>query len=350
MSKISTVEGSKIWLNLLYHDDGVNYIGGENCCVIGKMGSGKSTLVIQMAEFVRCIPDHSREEYINHIFNVEGKEYFDEPKGYGETVLWRGRKYDYWNCLIPKNWKKSFPNYAFEPKPVVLHIHEDDDLKFHHKIGTEVFEVPNMPEIRRYKGADDLFDHIEQGAINAVYEPQAYVLHPSLVRKLKAKKMDPKVSDDENIGEYIYVPPPVFWFEFVERILEKKGNEFYSIIMDEFHQVCPANPVGDMWHLIDWFSNSFMDIRKNNVSLFISTHQHSLVDWRILDRTGHFIWLPGSKISRSNSMIYNPNLVTRLTKGQGLIERRMDRFGLFNFSRINKQPPLVRVEGMSNII
>jgi hypothetical protein len=351
MSKISTKDGQKIWLNMLYHDDGVDHIGGENCCIVGKMGSGKSTLVVQIAEYSRYSPECSRQEYIDYLFNLGENEHYDEPEGFGETVLWRGRKYDYWNCLIPKNWVRSFPNYAFDPKPVVLHVHKNDDLKFFHKIGDERFEIPAMPEIRPYDKASDLFDNIERGAINVVYEPQVYVLSPNLVKKLKAKKMDPKGDDDDDtIGEYLYVPPPVFWFELVEYMMEKKGNEFYTIIMDEFHQVCPSSSLGDMWHLIDWFSNSYMDIRKNNISLFVSTHQCTLVDWRVLDRTGHFIWLPGSKISKKNSMIYNSNIVSMLVKGQGLIERRMERFGLFNFSRINKQPPLVRVEGMSNII
>lgn len=348
MGKISSVEGQKIWLNMLYHDDGVEAIGGENCCLVGKMGSGKSTLTLQIAEFTRCVPYGPRQDYIDYIFNPDSEKYLDPPVGFEETVLWRGRKYDYWNCLFPRNWKKSFPDYAFNAKPVKLHVHKDDDLQFYHKIDAARIDVPHIPEISRYEGVIDLFANIEQGAVNVIYEPQSYALSPKLVKKLKAKKMDANVQEID--GEYLYVPPPVFWFELMEYMMEKKGNEFYSILMDEFHQVCPSNSLGDMWHLVDWFASNFMDIRKNNISLYISTHQCSLVDWRVLDRVGHFIWLPGSKVSRSNSMIYNPNLITNLAKGQGIIERRMERFGIFNFSRINRQPPLVRVEGMSNII
>jgi len=353
MGRISSKEGSNIWLNLLYHDDGVDHYGGNTCSLIGKMGSGKSTLIVQIAEYTRFCQHCSKEDYIDYMYGDPDRDFHVIPQGFEETVIWRGRKYDYWNCLIPRNWNKSFPRYAFNAKNVILHKHVDDDLSFYHKVAGQEYNVPMLPEIYEYEKASDLFKNIEQGAINIVYEPQVYMLPPTLIKRLKAKRMESKTKEqyeDESVDvDYIQVPPPVFWFEFVDHLLDKKGDEFYSLMMDEFHQVCPSNALGDMWHLIDWFAASFLDIRKNNVSLYVSTHSTTLVDWRILDRMGHFIWLPGSRTSRKNSMVY-PHVITKLTKGQGIIEEAVKKFGIFNFSRINKQPPLVRVNGMSNIL
>ena len=126
----------------------------------------------------------------------------------------------------------------------------------------------------------------------------------------------------------------------------KQQNEFYSVFIDEAHQVAPEKVPGEMWHLIGWLSNSIIDMRRNNVSLFLTTHDLKLVDYRVVDRMLYFTWMPGARIYRRLSRI-NPYTPSKLVKGEFLVEGiNPMKFGLGSFSPIPAQPPVVYCEGL----
>lgn len=350
--QISPIIGTELWQELIYHDDGVMAKGGEQCGIIGKMGTGKTTINIQLAEFTRYVPKHSKYEMISDIMRGSDITQFET---YPETVVWRGRVNDYWNCMFPENWEKSFPKYPFNPKPVVILMHEDDDLIFYHQDYGEVpRQIPHLPEIRTYKDAEDMINKIEEGSINVVYEPQGYIIDDYLVRKLKSRMLESKTDTGKRkagkrktkMGTDFEDPsPPMFWFEVIGRMVVHKPVHFLTMIIDEFHQMCLARPSGNMWHIIDIFASNFVDLRRNNISLMFTTHQTSFIDWRVSDRLAKWIWLPGSKLEPKFSMVHT-RVPSRLPIGQFIIEERLTRFGVCQFGRIPKQPPLLRVEGM----
>lgn len=353
--QISPTIGAKLWQELLYHDDGIMDKGGEQCGIIGKMGTGKSTIMLQVAELCRYFPTTSKRRAVTNLMRGADLTSYDTRP---ETVLWRGRGNDYWNCLIPENFNKSFPNYQFNPKPVVVMVHEDDDLVFYHSdYEGRVHPVKNFPELITYKDADDMIRQIREGWINVCYEPQSYVLNEYLIKKLKARALESSDDDSESqkgkkkkrrrkTGSEFEDPcPPLFWFEVIGKLLNKKPVHFLTLIIDEFHQMCLARPTGNMWHIIDIFASNFVDLRRNNISLIFSTHQTSFIDYRVADRLAKWIWLPGAKLSPAYSMVFT-HVVGKLPLGQLIIEDRLSEFGVVEFSRIPKQPPLLRVDGV----
>lgn len=345
MGQISPIIGMRLWEETKFHDDGVMEKGGETCGIVGKMGTGKSTLLLQLAEHCRYLPKGSKKKLVAGLMSktIDLTTVDTRP----ETVVWRGRINDYWNCLIPKNWDRSFPKYMFNPKPLYVFMHEEDDLVFYHAdYEGKVRSIPNPPEIITYKNCSDVINKIKEGAINVIYEPQTYALNEFLIRKLKSRMLEKTTFEETGVEKKFSDPcPPLFWIEFFGRVIRNKPVGYMTVIIDEFHQVALARPVGNMWHLIDIFASNFVDLRRNNITVLFATHQTSFIDFRISDRLAKWIWLPGSKLNPSISMVYN-STVARLPLGEAIIEERLSEFGKFKFSRIPKQPPLLRVEGM----
>jgi hypothetical protein len=193
-----------------------------------------------------------------------------------------------------------------------------------------------------------VFSHLVQNGINVIYEPLDYVLPSKIVRNLYKQKLRQDVSD--LMCNPIPAPGPLWWFEFCGHMLEaKQRREYITIIMDEAHQVFPANPPGDHWHLVAGFANQVIDFRKNNISFFPATQNANLLDYRITDRMTHFIWLRGSKPVSKRSRV-SRKLVGCLATGKGIIEKANEKFGLLRFDRIPNQPPVVMAEGLSTLL
>jgi len=346
MGQVSPTIGAKLWQELHYHDDGVMDKGGESCGIIGKMGTGKSTIMLQLAQLSRYIPDGSKKRMVAQV--MFGEKDIREFNTHPETVVWRGRVNDYWNCLIPKNWDKSFPNALFQSKPLTLWVHEDDELTFFHAdYDGEPKRVPNLPQVNTYYNADDLIHKIVEGHINVVYEPQTYIIDKSLIKKIKARTLDPEgtTSDKSPRKAFQDACPPVFWFELIGKMIINKPIPYLTLMIDEFHQIAVARAEKQMWKLIDIFASNFVDLRRNNMTVIFATHQTTFIDWRIYDRLAKWIWLPGAYPSNKLSMVF-PTVIARQELGTAIIEERLSEFGGFKFSRIPRQPPLLRVDGM----
>lgn len=328
------------------HDDGVEAFGGISNMITGPMGCGKTTLLLQVGASVGSLsPGMTKEEYTSQ--NVLRPE----------TVIWRGRRYDYWNSLLPWNWKESYPMSPVY-RPVRVHHHVNDDLGFF-----ERYEEPEPIEftgngisISTYRNAQDVYDALIPGGFNIVYEPNEYFLNNDVVKQITKKTLEDlrlmrlKRSRKKNrpdSGDPVEAPSSAFWFELIEYIMKtKKQSEFYSMFIDEAHQVAPEKVPGEMWHLIGWLSNSIIDMRRNNLSLFLTTHDLKLVDYRVVDRMLYFTWMPGSRVYQRISQI-NPSTPTTLVKGEYIIEGvNPAQFGLGTFNPIPNQPPVVYTEGL----
>lgn len=326
----SSKRATNLFLNMIYHDHGVYHYGGTVSGIVGMMGSGKSTLFQQISQWARYIPDASKDSLINRLLSGRTSKIRTEP----ETVIYRGRQYDHFSCLFPNNWMKSYPNYPYEPKPVNIYIHENDDLVFCYK-GSDGkdYEIPHIPSVKTYGNAYDLCQKMDRGAINIVYEPTKYRIPEVLIEYLEQKSMERKMRD-------MPVKPAVFWYELARVLLmEKADADYYTIMIDEFHQVCPSDSQKDYWHLAAMFQEALLDFRKSNVSFFGSTHDTELVDYRIVHRIIWFIWLKGSTPSK-RSRVY-AEAIAKLKKGEGWIEQIRGEYDRFEFNRIPGQPPLV---------
>lgn len=135
-------EGKRLFQQITKHKD-----DGNTVFAFGLLGSGKTTLIRQMMFAITCL-------------NPKTKKYEKE------TAIWRGREHDDWI---------SFPQNS-----TVLHIHRNDmDENYGRRTifqrddtNTEL-ELSELPPIRLYSDAEELYRHIVHKKINIVYEPQA---------------------------------------------------------------------------------------------------------------------------------------------------------------------------------
>lgn len=351
---ISTQIGAGIQRDIRIHDDGIMNFGGISALATGPMGCGKTTYWLQTAMSVGSINSGMSKEDYQSNFPLDP-----------ETVIWRGRRYDYWNSLIESNWIRSFPESPIR-RHVCVHVHENDELGFF-ALGeprTELEFDGNELSFLTYRDAKDLYSHLIHGAHNVVYEPITYFLKTEVVAelvkatlqdlrlaRLKRKKPGRPRKDEpppDPADDVIQAPSSTFWFEFLETVMQiKKREEFFSVFIDEAHQVVKMNPPGELFHLGNWFANSMIDFRRNNVSLFLASHDAQLLDYRIVDRTLYFFWMPGARVYPRISRVKQP-LPDALVKGEVIGEESRRRFGLIKFDAIPYQPPVVYAEGLKS--
>jgi hypothetical protein len=323
-----------LWLELICHDHGVNFHGGEQGCACGAMGSGKSTLCLKIAQEACYCPECNKKDLIEYALDTEktrAKNVYVKP----ETVIYRAREYDHWTALLPENWRRSFPDRVARPKPLDVYVHVDDDFTFGYKDGNRVHAIPHLPPVRRYRNAYDLIQQMEEGHINVVYEPTNYTLNEFMYQVLEKKRMS-KMERKKDTP----IKSSVFWYELIHTLLKDKPHEYYTLAIDEFHDIAEMNPQQDMWHLQDVLAKAFLSLRKQNISLIASTHDHELIDYRITHRFGFWIWLIGSMPRASVSQVW-PTSIPKLRIGKGWIEKKQSEFWKLEYGKIKHQPPIV---------
>ena len=349
---ISREIGAAIYHNIRVHDDGVYHYGGIQACIAGPFGSGKTTFLLQLAQGVGSMPGgHSKDNYRSTMSL--------EP----ETVIWRGRKYDYWNSLIASNWKNSFPMTPIL-RPVCVHVHKDDESKiefyeFSDKNREIEFDGTELSFLT-YSDSKDLCSHFVKGGINVVYEPTQYYLKTDVVVAIIKKSLeDLRLARLKRQGKGkkdalpmdtsgIQAPSPIFWYELLEVVQEvKQRGEYFSFFIDEASQVIEMNPSGELFHLGKWFADSMLDFRRNNISLFLGAQDVKDLDWRVTDKIKYYFWLPGSHIYDRVSQLDQP-ITSIIDKGEVIPEETFRRWGYFQFTKIPEQPPIVMAEGLKD--
>lgn len=349
LAAVSREVGAYLMRDMCVHDDGIEAFGGTSCILSGPMGCGKTTFMIQLAASVGSLPSGCCK-----------KECGTDIPIVPETVIWRGRRYDYWNSLVSENWKQSYPQVKIS-RDVVIHRNINDSLVFFERFSEPeqiFFDNDNGLSLKTYKTAEELYRNFVSGAINVVYEPNEYFLHPDVVdqltkksletlRSIRLKKKKRTKKDEDDTREPVEAPSSSFWFELLERIMQLKSQkEFYSVFIDEAHQVAQEKVPGELWHLNGWLSNIIIDMRRNNVSLFLTTHDLKLVDYRVVDRMLYFIWMPGARIYQRISQ-FNPIMTAKINVGDYLVEGiNPMKFGFGKFNPIPYQPPQVYTEGL----
>lgn len=327
-------KADQIFWEAITHDDGVEARGGIAAEFTGEMGSGKSTMLVQVAESVKHAPpgkDRRAGTFNNQLLP--------------ETVIWRGRGLDHWNVMIPERFEESFPNS--NPKPLRVFVHYESEFRFFEKYSEKRFYLDSV-DVILYAEPRDIYDNIVTGGINVVYEPAHYELPPEMVNELLADQLKPLFPVSECPSKP--APSPIWWFEFIRFLIENKDRyEFFTIMLDEAHEVIPASSKGELWHLINKFgSQTVIEMRKKNISFFPASHRLNLIDYRVNQRMNYFFWFPGSMPPTGYSRV-KKCIVQNLHDGQVIVERAQRHFGYMSFGRIPKQPPIVQVEGMKRI-
>lgn len=323
----------KLWENMLIHDDGICGVGGQFCNLIGAFGHGKSTLLMQAAQFVRNLPYGETKIELRNGDPLSARD----VKMYPETVFLRGMSDDHWNTLMQRNWARSYPKYG-KSKPLTVHVFENDEYNFYEVSQGKRHKLNHDLNIKKYSSPADLLNNIRIGGINVIYEPSEYYLAPEMLKRLAQYKLQPT----EDIKQGVLAPPAAWWFELCDELLTETEGRHVTIILDELHSVTPAYPSGDLFHVIGNFAKSLIHFRKNNISVFGSTHDENLLDYRVKERLPLRIWFPGSL--PKNSMVQIKLLRSLNDIGQCVIEEKNISFGVLEFDRIPNQPPILKAQ------
>ena len=350
--------GANIWDQMLTHDDGQLGYGGTRTFGVGGQGGGKSTLLTKFARMSNYISGISKKDFIAALKGVDltnKDQYADLAKEFSkyihpETCIWRGREFDSWNVLVPSIHSKCYPG---EPtRPLIVHLTKDSPLEFHQMdIDTgEKSEIGGLV-IKRYSNVGELYNNFVLGGNNIIYPPIRHYMSSRLKDSINMKR-----NLNENDRKYLspdedyLVERDIFLFEIFEYLyranLEGSQRRWFSAIIDESHDLFRANAPDIYYWIIECMVDVIVDTRKHNLSLACMTHALNLIDYRILERASHFIWLKGAKPSGTYSAV-DVRLIKKLLDGQAVNESVMDGLiGGFEFDRIPATNSRLVVDGM----
>jgi hypothetical protein len=352
---LSQALGAEIWGDqILLHDDGLLGYGGTRTFGVAGQGGGKTTILTKVARLSYYIEGMNKDDFILQSRDMsDGDEIvqFFKKHVHPETTLWRGREFDSWNVLVPSIFKTCYPDE--QCKPLRVHIHSKSELEFFQQ-NTDTLElVPIMGvDVARYSNIAELYNNIVEGGNNIIYPPTKHYMSARLKDAINTKrnlnKHDRKymLPDDDYLVER-----DVFLFEIFEYLyranLESEKKKWFTSIIDESHDLFRANAPDIYYWIIECMVDVLVDTRKHNLSLCCMTHALNLIDYRILERASHFIWLRGAKPTNSYSTV-DIRLVKKLLPGQGVNESVMDgKIGGFEFDRVPNNLSRLIVKGMA---
>ena len=351
LDAVSSEIGAEIYAKTCLRDDGVKGFGGGRIACIGAMRQGKTTLGILTLPLMHFIGEMPKENFLRDSNR-------DLSKMVQETIIYRGRKLDYWNCYTKQHYGKCFPNA--KPRELRVFIYEKDDISFFEESQGENVMLPVKGlDIYKYKDQEDLYLNLVEGGINVVYVPNEYKLSPLLKKVLNEMRMlQPEDPDWYTDSDEVSVISETFWYDlfyYMQEVenstdndkVEKPKRRLKSVtfFFDEAHQIFPANEPKPFWYLIDNFAeNALIDSGRMNMTIYANIHALNLMYWKVLQRFETFIWLGGSKPDKSYSMMTD-KLTRKLSKGVFIIEEKMVRFGKMFFGRIPNQPYTVLAKG-----
>lgn len=346
---VSSAIGAEIYWNICLHDDGVRGYGGMRIACVGVMRQGKTTLALETIPKLHYITKVPKEKFAR-----DRNRNMDDMQP--ETVIYRGRKLDYWNAYTKKHYEKCFPEA--NPRDMRVFVwHEDDIAFFEETEESESMERIHGLDIYKYQSQKDLYDNLIEGGINVVYVPNDYKLSELLKTTLNEMRMlSPGDPDWYDAADVVSVINETFWYDlfyYMQAIENSRDNgdstarrlKSVTFFFDEAHQIFPASEPKPFWYLIDDFAeNALIDSGRMNMTIYANIHALNLMYWKVLQRFDTFIWLGGSKPDKSYSMVHE-TLIRRLRKGSFVIEEKHKRFGKMDFARIPNQPYTVLARG-----
>lgn len=340
--------GAEIYKKTCFHDDGVKGYGGMRIACIGPMRAGKTTLAL------KTLPK------FYHIDGISKERWFEAPNpdlAHKETIVYRGRKLDYWNAYDHHHYKYCFPNT--DKRELRVFIWHKDYITFYEEDKhEEVMRPIKGLDIYRYESQQDLYQNLLEGEINVVYVPNEYKLSMFLKNALNEMRMlQPDSGEYLTYASDVSVINETFWYDLFYYMLGLENAEngevagrrklkSITFFFDEAHQIFPANQPKPFWYLIENFAeNALIDSGRLNLTIYANIHALNLVHWKVLQRFDTFVWLFGSKPDKAYSMV-DEKVPRVLKQGEFIIEEKQKRFGKSTFGKVPNQPFTVLAKGV----
>lgn len=294
--KVTTREGARLFQELLHQSTD---LGAIPAIIYGSLGAGKSTLLRTIAEGIQC------EDPVTEEFQMM-------------TIIWRCRDIDIWN--------------SFDSSITKVFIHKDDINYVRFRTDRlQKLTKKDLPKIITYTTMNDLYSKVVKGNINCIFEPQDYELSEYMKKLLLDRGADKKKVKESKVDR------SVWWIEFSIWLLQNKGLDFISMILDEFDEMMPSGVGGVQWHLAHLYRDYLRVSRKMNISTILCAHQEKDINPVILSKILVRIYLKGA-VAGANSLIVQTAPIT-LRRGLGFIER--DAWGMFEFDKLEMKDKVV---------
>ena len=278
--------------------------GGVTAALVGMKGCGKTHLMLKLA---------NQMVYIHPTKKIPLRE----------TVIWRGRALDYWNWYMKEDFEWEAEEFK---RKTFIHYYYLDIPEFTLETG-EPLHFP-APCLIPYKSVSHLYDNLQQGEINVIYEPTHYKMSKGM-EKLINDRTCSKIADMSQIA----IDSPLFWAEFIFFLFTFKKAGFVSIFLDEIDEIFPADIAGVRWHIHALFADTAKDFRKSNISLIYSIHDLTDLDYRIRSKTQYWGYMQGARIPTHSLIPRKQGIFMR--KGDIIIEQ--NGYGKTNLGKLRER-------------
>ena len=286
MSQATCEIGEGIYTNVTKQSSGY---GGFFGVLTGPPGTGKTTLLQQLVGDLR-------------FWDAKTGKYFPH------TIIWRGRPLDYWS-----RWHPAIMTGDGYERVVRIHVSPSDIIHFKYDNGKDFPAILDV-NLFYYKSMEDLYNNLVVGGINVVFEPSDYAFGPGIISLLE-KKAIKKLKDLHK-----QAAPQLFWYELLYFLYyRRKRLHPIAVFMDEADEVFPHAASGAQFHLLDHFRQSLRDLRKNNMSMFLSVHSWDDLYYAVRNKAQVKFWLPGSVLPKRGTAIKSKGPVM-LPKGWMFID------------------------------
>lgn len=339
--------GAPLLQEALIHDFEYNGFGGQSIIGVGGLGTGKTSLFLQMLQRVSHLDSDkfSKTDYLAFYKKRAKKEQqllknnYDPKEIPGmlpklpckevpETVVYSGRNFDYWHNFLER---RAWPGLT--PKPLVLHLPEGEEFHFLVPFDDGVKDLIVDGIVRTYSSTHELIKNLQEGGINVWYPPSEYEVPRFILKSVKVSEKDIKSATRPN------------WmnFELVYELMNYGYRKHVTWYYDEIHDLLPPHAAGVEWWLIDWFvRKAEAELRRCHLSAWSTTHGCNLVDGRHMERAQWYIWTGRASPNKRYSIV-TAGAVRRCCIGECIIEWKGEEFGKFFFEKLPYQLPKMRI-------
>jgi len=131
------------------------------------------------------------------------------------------------------------------------------------------------------------------------------------------------------------------WREWLIKLPKIRKYTFWlTIAIDEFGEIAPAYPKGELWHKLQDLANGIKEYRKRYINLLAASQQAGEVDHRVRKKFQHRILGPGSIVEKHLRVWQKA--IDNLKLGEAYI--CSSKFEKFTFQPLKKQTKDLQIE------